>query len=78
MTRLIDRVWVKELLTRESFTALDATALARAAGETRLVLPHELMNNMRHCSDLEVITIGYVPNSKSRKLYRLERRSEVD
>ncbi len=72
--RLTDRPWVQELLARESFTATEASQMSRAAGETRHALSNELMGELRRCKQLEVVTVGYAPGSKTTRFYRLRRR----
>lgn len=63
--RLRDQPWVRELLTRESFTSREAGALAGK-------LPHDALVFLRTGYGLKLTVIGKVEGSHSSKLYRLE------
>lgn len=68
-TRLVDQHWVRELLTRESFTS-------REAGELAGKLPHDALVFLRTGHGLRLTVVGMTEGHHSAKRYRLERVEE--
>jgi hypothetical protein len=69
-TRLVDQHWVRELLTRESFTS-------REAGELAGKLPHDALVFLRTGYGLVLEVIGKTERHHSAKLYRLRKTEDV-
>ena len=70
-TRLLDQSWVRELLTRESFTSREAGALAGK-------LPHDALVFLRTGYGLRLLVVGSSEGHHSAKRYRLERVEDTD